>query len=435
MDDLELLWEYGRTGSSDAFATVAKRYIDLVYTSALRQVGGDPHLAEDVTQAVLLILMHKGGSLPRGTIVPGWLVRVTRFAARDAMKLAIRRRRHEAQAAMERPTESVTTEAKWNDLAPIIDEALTHLSTPDRDAVVLRYFLNKTPAEAAWIMGVTEDALRQRVSRAIKRLRSYFADKGIATSAEASFGAMIASHAIIRAPEAIASLAATICGPAAGTAMATPPSVIAREALRGIRWADSRMLVGLASAGIAVICIVGLALAYHHLKSQANPVIGGSTATPADFPRRQAGPAVAPRPRQYANICLAANANDLGAVRQMLDSGVSANFRSTDGQDMPPLLFAAFHGNDSAYDLCKLLLDRGADVNGRRGERSYSALFLAVRHNSPRTVQLLLDRGADPTIIMMNGNTALDWAKQDNKQAMIDLLTRVSATTGPARPK
>src|SRR5687768_14877439 len=139
-DDLELLWEYGRSGDNQAFATVASRYVDLVYSAALRQVR-DPHVAEDVTQATLIILMNKAASLPAGTVVPGWLLRVTRYAALDAMKLQRRRTHHEQQAAVMRNQSSQSSdsnEVKWEDVAPQVDEALLKLKSDDRDAVVLR---------------------------------------------------------------------------------------------------------------------------------------------------------------------------------------------------------------------------------------------------------------------------------------------------------
>src|SRR4051794_14412137 len=98
MDDLELLWEYARSGEQEVFARVAGRYIDLIYSAALRQTR-DSHLAHDVTQAVLIILMNKAGKLPANTLVPGWLVKVTRYAALDALKMAARRKNHERRAA------------------------------------------------------------------------------------------------------------------------------------------------------------------------------------------------------------------------------------------------------------------------------------------------------------------------------------------------
>jgi hypothetical protein len=72
-DDLELLWEYGRSRSTMAFQTVADRYIDLIYSAALRQVR-DSHVAGDVTQAVLIVMMNKAATLPPRTVLAAWLL-------------------------------------------------------------------------------------------------------------------------------------------------------------------------------------------------------------------------------------------------------------------------------------------------------------------------------------------------------------------------
>ena len=71
MDDLELLWEFGRSRSPAAFETVARRYVDLIYSSALRQVR-DPHVADDVTQAVLIVMMNKAAKLPARNARPAF---------------------------------------------------------------------------------------------------------------------------------------------------------------------------------------------------------------------------------------------------------------------------------------------------------------------------------------------------------------------------
>ncbi|HYG36142.1 MAG TPA: sigma factor, partial [Clostridia bacterium] len=66
--DMELVRRYARDKSEEAFATLVSRYVDLVYSVAMRQVR-DSHLAEEVTQSVFVILAQKAGSLGPQTIL------------------------------------------------------------------------------------------------------------------------------------------------------------------------------------------------------------------------------------------------------------------------------------------------------------------------------------------------------------------------------
>jgi len=77
---------------------LVRRHIDFVYSAALRQTH-DPHLAEDVTQVVFIILGQKAGSIRRSTPLAGWLFNTTRYAALNAIRMEKRRRHHEQQAA------------------------------------------------------------------------------------------------------------------------------------------------------------------------------------------------------------------------------------------------------------------------------------------------------------------------------------------------
>ena len=72
MSDLELLSQYVRTGSQEAFAQIVRLYVDMVYSAARRQLR-DAHLAEDVTQKVFVLLARKAPSLKREVLLGGWL--------------------------------------------------------------------------------------------------------------------------------------------------------------------------------------------------------------------------------------------------------------------------------------------------------------------------------------------------------------------------
>src|SRR6186713_3305826 len=140
--DVELLRRYAEEGSEEAFGELVRRHVNLVYSIALRQCGGDVHHAEDVTQRVFTDLGRKARSLSGYTVLGGWLYRSAQFAASDVVRAERRRRarEQEAQAMQEifRP-DAASSEADWQRLAPVLDQAIGELAARDRDAVVLRF--------------------------------------------------------------------------------------------------------------------------------------------------------------------------------------------------------------------------------------------------------------------------------------------------------
>src|SRR6266511_3068051 len=134
MDDYELLQSYASRRAEDAVRSLTERYINLVYSAALRQTGST-EAAKDVSQAVFLTLARKAGTISRGTVLAGWLLRTTRYAAANARRLE-QRRQHYEQQAMQSYVQLAGAEAAWQRIAPLLDEALDSLGEKDRDGVV-----------------------------------------------------------------------------------------------------------------------------------------------------------------------------------------------------------------------------------------------------------------------------------------------------------
>ena len=221
-DDLILLREYARNNSEAAFATIVSRYVNLVYSVALRQVC-DPHMAEEVTQAVFVILARKADSLGDKTILPGWLCRTARYASANARTTQRRRQLREQEAYMQKISNAPETEEAWTQIAPLLDDALGKLGQKDHDALVLRFFQGRNFKEVGAGLGVSEEAAKMRVTRALEKLRKFFIKRGV-TSSTIIIAGVISDGSVQAAPVALAksvTAAAIVKGAAASASTLT----------------------------------------------------------------------------------------------------------------------------------------------------------------------------------------------------------------------
>jgi len=264
MSDLELVREYHASGSESAFAELVSRRVGLVFSAALRQVR-DPHLAEEVTQAVFILLAQKAGRVSEGTNVAGWLFKTTRFVALAQARMAAKRHQQEQAIQMQSAIQPMTMDESWQQISPLLDEALARLGEPEREAVLLRFFEDKSLSEVGGALGVTEDAARKRISRSLEKLRRFFVKRGVG-STTATIAAVLSANAVHAAPP---SLAKTACAAAVLKGAAAKPSTLTliKTSLKLMAWAKAKTVV-LTSVAVSLLATTATLTIFHVTEAQ-----------------------------------------------------------------------------------------------------------------------------------------------------------------------
>ena len=285
-NDAELVGAYARTRSDAAFAAIVQRHVNAVYAAAWRQVR-DAALAEDITQAVFIVLAKRAHRIHDPRLLAGWLLKVTRYCAADARKLAARREFHEQRAAAMKPMMSEGN-AMEPDIGEHLDAHLAALGAVDRAAIVLRCLEERPLAEVARELQMSEEAAKKRVARALEKLRKLFDRKGVTLSAIVLAGAL-AKQGIAAPP----TLAATICAAAAAkTAGSATAVILSKGALKMMAWTTAKIATATA-AGLIVVAgttaaVVGVAATAPAVSQEAATVAASepeATTVPAESPR------------------------------------------------------------------------------------------------------------------------------------------------------
>src|SRR5215470_8096070 len=171
-DDGTLLRDYFLSGSEPAFAELVRRHLDFVYSTALRTTNGDEHLAQDICQGVFIDLARKASRLSNHPVLTGWLYTSTCFAASKAVRSECRRRVRELKAhTMQEHNTNTGAQVDWEQIRPFFDSVMHELKEQDREALLLRFFERRSLADVGSTLGLSENAARMRIERALDRLR------------------------------------------------------------------------------------------------------------------------------------------------------------------------------------------------------------------------------------------------------------------------
>jgi RNA polymerase sigma factor (sigma-70 family) len=264
IDCTALLRQYAEDGSEEAFAALVKQHVDFVYSVALRQVGA-PHQAEEIVQAVFIILAKKAKQLRHEKALSSWLFLTTRLTANNFVRSEMRRHHREQEAYKQSELQESSSDL-WPQIAPLLDTAVRALGEEDRRAILLRFYEGKDLREVGAAMGTSDAAAKMRVTCALDKLRRFFFKNGVSSTTAVLAGA-ISSNSVQAAP---ATLSTTVTAMAMAGTTSISTSTLVKGALQTMGWTKAKTAV---VAGVAAILAAGVItpIVTHYFHGSDNP--------------------------------------------------------------------------------------------------------------------------------------------------------------------
>jgi RNA polymerase sigma factor, sigma-70 family len=265
--DMDLLRQYADRNSDEAFAALVARHVNLVYSAALRKTG-NAHAAEEITQAVFIILAQKAGRLSQRTILSGWLYQTTRLTAANFLRTEIRRVRREQEAYMQSLANETEPEV-WPQMAPLLEDAMGQLGEKDRNAIALRFFEGKSFQEIGAAFGASENAAKKRVAHALEKLHRYFSKHGVSSTTAIIAGAISANSAHAAPMGLATTITATVIK---GPAVAASTLALVKGTLKVMTWIKFKIALSITAALLLAGGAMTVALSSDTSAGDANPV-------------------------------------------------------------------------------------------------------------------------------------------------------------------
>ena len=240
---MELLRQYADRNSDEVFAALVARHVNLVYSAALRKTG-NADAAQEITQAVFIILAQKAGRLSQRTILSGWLYQTTRLTAANFLRTEIRRVRREQEAYMQSLANETEPEL-WPQMAPLLEDAMGQLGEKDRNAIALRFFEGKSFQEIGAAFGASDNAAKKRVAHALEKLHRYFSKHGVSSTTAIIAGAISANSAHAAPVGLATTITATVIK---GPAVAASTLALVKGTLKVMTWMKLKIALSITAA-------------------------------------------------------------------------------------------------------------------------------------------------------------------------------------------
>lgn len=178
--DPQLVVAIGRF-HQDALAEIYRRHAGAAFGLA-RRIVGDRTLAEEVVQEVFLRLWNQPDRFdPARGSLRSYLLAQTHGRSVDLIRSETSRRAREEREAMMAPSGAYDLEREVWDLtqAEHVRDALTQLSSGERQAIELAYFGGHTYREVATLLDEPEGTVKSRIRSGLNRLRGALVETGI----------------------------------------------------------------------------------------------------------------------------------------------------------------------------------------------------------------------------------------------------------------
>lgn len=282
--DAKLLMQFVRQDSQEAFAELMRLHLPFVYATCRRELG-DAELARDAAQVVFVILARKAATVRSGTVLAAWLFRTARFVSHDLRKRERRRMLTEQSLVTEAGRSEQNPEAPWDRVTPLLNETLAALSRVDRDAILLRYFEGRTLRETGAALGLSENAARMRVGRALEKMRRHLGKAGItfSTATLASLLEESRARALSEVPQMLTALVEKQAGRVALHTLKSSRAVYpAQKVETAMKWAIWKSTAVVALSAVVVFGGGTAILSRIRSSKPAAANAGSKAAIPAD---------------------------------------------------------------------------------------------------------------------------------------------------------
>ena len=414
-DDAILLRRYARRRDTEAFAEMVRRHAGMVYGTCLRVLRNTQD-AEDVAQECFLELARHAGRIRSS--LSGWLHTLATHRARNAIRDAATRRRHEEQAVAQR---HANAEPTWAEVSLAVDEALEELPEELRAPLVLHYLRGCTQAEAAAQLGVNQSTVSRRIERGLAELRGVLKRVGLVASVVA-LATLLAENAACAAPAGLMTALGkmALAGPPVGKPASAPRIRAVRPgAVKGIA-------IGIGAA--AAVALLAVAIVHRMKGGAPEPVKGATAAGATASPPR---PPLEIRRRAVLDTVHEAYRRRLQALRQApYDQGVSdaPYIEEFFGQPLEWVVTYSLVDRDRALELAsRLVADIAAQPVKTSDGRPLVSAYLAPHYASAcELARELIAKGEEAAKTLTTKLTPqepLRWPPP-----ILDLLLKVAGT-------